>query len=105
MQLTELKEPCLLDPQDAVHIPYRDLLALAGRQLNPASDPVTVYVPRIPIDAAEGEAMLRMTVTVSAGATDPATDPAMPSSPKAEARTYAGYTSEELSQQSTLLDL
>jgi hypothetical protein len=104
MRLTELVEkPYLLDPREAVCIPYRDLLALAGRQIDPASDPAsdsipetlpeTVYVPRIPIDAFEAEAMLRMTVTVSADAsTDPATDPAM------LPRTYAGYTSEELSK-------
>jgi hypothetical protein len=117
MRTAELDEPYLLDPQDAVCIPYRDLLALAGRQISeaisatlpetmpetlPATLPEVIYVPRIPIDAAEAEAMLRMTTTVSdtvsAGAsTDPATDPAVSSSPKAEARIYAGYTDEELS--------
>jgi hypothetical protein len=97
IKISELDAPCLLDPQDAVCIPYRDLLVLAGRQIDPTSDPApqmqgsesipetsspetvpeTVYVPRIPIDAAEAEAMLRMTATVAA-------------------KTYAGYASEEL---------
>jgi hypothetical protein len=106
MRTTELDELYLLDPQDAVCIPYRDLLALAGRrieQIDPAVSPTrdlsisettipetaipeTVYVPRIPIDAAEADAMLRMTTLVA-----DATDPAMPP------RTYAGYTREELS--------
>jgi hypothetical protein len=101
IRTTELKEPCLLDPQDAVCIPYLDLLALAGRQIDPPTRdsipetlPEVVYVPRIPIDAAEAEAMLRMTttvaVTVRTGATDP--DPATDPAP----RTYAGYTNEEL---------
>jgi hypothetical protein len=111
MRLTELDEPYLLDPREAVCMPYRDLLALAGRQIaDPTSDPASgsvpeqtlpetapetlpevVYVPRIPIDAAEAEAMLRMTTTLAGG--NAATDPAIP-----EARTYAGYTSAELSQ-------
>jgi hypothetical protein len=94
MRTTELAEkPYLLDPQDAVRIPYADLLALAGRQTltgdSPTRDssmPETIYVPRIPIDAAEAVAMLRMTITVSAGASIP------------EARTYAGYTDAELAQ-------
>jgi hypothetical protein len=118
IETAELEAPCLLDPQDAVCIPYRDLLALAGRQIDPANDPAsdsaipetlpetlpemlpetslpeTVYVPRIPNDAAEAEAMLRITVTVSAAASATATDPAM--SP----RTYAGYTSEEIHKRS-----
>jgi hypothetical protein len=90
MRITELEEPCRLNPQDAVRIPYADLLALAGKQIDhPNSDliPETAYVPRIPIDAAEAGAMLRMMTTVAGPA-----DPAMPP------RTYAGYTGEELSR-------
>jgi hypothetical protein len=74
---------CRLDPRNAVSMPEADLFALAGKPLPGASG--SIYVPRVPIDAAEADAMLRM-LTVVADATDPS----------AEVRTYAGYTNEEL---------
>jgi hypothetical protein len=77
-----------LDPRSAVSIPLADMLALAGGPIAVdhrfAND--LIYVPRIPTDATEADAMLRM-MTVSADATNPS----------AGVKTYAGYTDEELS--------
>jgi hypothetical protein len=76
-----------LNPRDTVCIPYGNLLALAGKQIDPNSDLFNdpTYVPRIPIDAAEADAMLSMS-TIFADATNPTTP----------MRTYAGYTDDEL---------
>lgn len=77
-----------LDSRAAVTIRYADLFALASGS-SPSDGPHVdelLYVPRIPIDAAEAKAMLAMT-TVFADATNPS----------AEVRTYAGYTNAELS--------
>ena len=56
-----------LDPRLAVSIPMADLCKLAGKP--PLPDGL-VYVPRIPRDAAEADAMLGM-ITISADLTDP----------------------------------
>jgi hypothetical protein len=77
-----------LNPRDAVTIPNADLFALAGESLPPdnlcADEPI--YVPRIPIDAAEAKAMLAMQIIIT-DATNPSTG----------VKTYAGYTDKELS--------
>jgi hypothetical protein len=71
---------------DAVSMPYCNLLMLAtGKPSDSANDLGLVYVPRIPSDAAEADAMLAMT-TVVCDATNPA----------AGVKTYAGYTESEL---------
>jgi hypothetical protein len=67
---------------------HADLCALAGKPVE-ADDRFAddlVYVPRIPIDATEADAMLRM-ITVTSDVTNPS----------AGVRIYAGYTDEELS--------
>lgn len=74
-----------LDPRDAISMPEADLFALAGKPLNCGDDDM-VYVPGIPIDASEADAMLRM-MTIVVDATNPTIPP----------RTYAGFTNEELS--------
>ena len=76
-----------LDPRAAVSITLADMLVLAGKPV--AADQFAndlVYVPRIPHDATEADAMLRM-MTVTADATNPALG----------VKTYAGYTDKELS--------
>lgn len=84
-----------LDPKDAVCTTNGEMYALAGKPLsaNAAGFAAeSIYVPRIPIDATEADAMMQL-VTVFVDATDPkaAIDPESP------IRTYAGYTEEELS--------
>jgi hypothetical protein len=79
-----------LDPRLAVSIRQGDLWALAGKPLGDDAPDVgfanePIYVPRVPLDATEADAMLRM-ITVYVDATDPS----------AGARTYAGYTEDEL---------
>ena len=54
-----------------------------------------VYVPRIPLDAAEADAMLRM-MTITVDATQPVPDPSN-FDPESALKTYAGYTDQELS--------
>jgi hypothetical protein len=87
MMAAVLDERHRLDPRQAVSMKNADLFALAGKPV--ASDDRfaddLIHVPRIPIDAAEAEAMLRM-ITVTADAT----------APNAGVRIYAGYTNEEL---------
>jgi hypothetical protein len=80
-----------LDPDEAVAMPERELLTMAGKQV-PANHPDDmIYVPRIPVDAAEADAMLKMmTVFMDATRAAPGIDP------KSLIRTYAGYTEEEL---------
>jgi hypothetical protein len=76
-----------LDPRQAVSMEKADLFALACKPVA-ADDRFAgdlIYVPRIPLDATEAEAMLRM-ITVTADATNPS----------AGVRLYAGYTDEEL---------
>ncbi len=80
-----------LDPEQAVGILGADLFAMTGTPLPPDTDSKigrdTIYVPRIPVDAAEADAMLKM-ITIFVDAATP-TDPP---------RTYAGYTDQELSR-------
>jgi hypothetical protein len=88
MMVAVLDESYRLDPRAAVSMSTGDLFALAGKSLA-RDDPVAskpIYVPRIPRDAAEADAMLRMTVVI-ADATNPSSG----------VRTHAGYTNEELS--------
>ncbi len=73
-----------LDPRKAVSMPEVDLFAIAGKAWDRNGE---IYVPRIPIDAAEADAMLRL-VTIVADATNP----------NWPTRVYAGYTKEELSE-------
>jgi len=88
MMVAVLDDDYRLDPYAAVSIPFNDLAALAGKP--PLSDSRIandlIYVPRIPIDATEADAMLRM-IVVTTDATDPS----------AGVKTYAGYTDKELS--------
>jgi hypothetical protein len=75
-----------LNPRDAVSMTNGELFALAGKPL-PADEAFAgelIYLPRIPLDAAEAAAMTAM-MTVFADTTRPN-----------EIRTYAGYTNEEL---------
>jgi hypothetical protein len=78
-----------LDPDKAVCMQMRDLLALAGRQCPDGQRDDLIYVPRIPRDAMEAKAMLQM-LTITADATKPVANPAD------AMRTYAGYTDDEL---------
>jgi len=87
MMVAVLDHDYRLDPRDAVSMLTSDLCALAGKPLSDstiASEPI--YVPRIPIDATEADAMLRM-IVVTTDATNPS----------ARVKTYAGYTDKELS--------
>jgi hypothetical protein len=79
-----------LNPAAAVSMTNGELFALAGSPLhdNKAFAAELIYVPRIPVDASEAEAMLGM-VTVFMDATKPGLP--LP-------RTYAGYTDQELSE-------
>jgi hypothetical protein len=81
-----------LDPRRAVSMRFVDLLALAGKVSTAVVDDDLIYVPRIPLDATEADAMLRM-MTVFTDLTDPSLDLA---NPGANVRTYAGYTDDEL---------
>jgi hypothetical protein len=60
--------PPRIDPRDAKAMTEAELFALAGHPL-PVGSPIagkSIYVPRIPIDAAEAMAMLdMMTIRVS----------------------------------------
>jgi hypothetical protein len=75
-----------LDPRHAVSRTLADLLTLAGKSPPHQFASDLIYVPRIPLDAAESDAMLRM-LTVACDAINPSSG----------VRTYAGYTNEELS--------
>jgi len=78
-----------LDPDEAVPMSERELFAMVGAE--PPADAGTVYVPRVPVDAAEAGAMLdMMTVFMDATRAAPGIDP------NSLLRTYAGYTDEEL---------
>jgi hypothetical protein len=48
-----------LDPQQAVTMPMTELATLAGRPWKPLEDDL-IYVPRVPINASEADAMLSM---------------------------------------------
>ena len=74
-----------LDPRLAVSMKQSDLFARAGKPLLHKRDDDVIYVPRIPLDQTEADAMLCM-MTICADATDPS----------AGVRTYAGYTEQEL---------
>ena len=84
---------CPLDPATAVAITEEDILALANHPL--AKDDKfgdkPIYVPRIPHDAAEADAMLRMMTVL----TD-LCDPTALADPQAVIKTYAGFTDDEL---------
>jgi hypothetical protein len=80
----------LLDPKEAVPMPERELLLQAGATLPADFKPRTIYVPRVPIDAAEAAAMLGMVTLIGDATLPPGTDPA------SLIRTYAGYTDDEL---------
>src|SRR4051794_31556141 len=80
-----------LDPDKAVAMHERDLLTMAGKQVSANHPDDMIYVPRIPVDAAEADAILKMmTVFLDATRAAPGIDP------KSLIRTYAGYTEEEL---------
>ena len=81
------------DPGHAIAIKKTELYALANYPLA-ADDPYgeeLYYVPRIPSDAAEADAMLEMTTVVS-----DLTDPQAVLDPKSTIKICAGYTDEEL---------
>jgi hypothetical protein len=81
-----------LNPKDAVSMTNGELCALAGNPL-PSDGPMAsepIYVPRIPLDAAEADAMLSMS-TVFTDMTD-----LNAADLKSVVRTYAGYTKDEL---------
>lgn len=79
-----------LDPREAVAVAYRDLRTMAGHPPLEANDKLyedRVRVPRIPLDAAEADAMLQMTtIFMDATAADPS----------ASLCTYCGYSDDEL---------
>jgi hypothetical protein len=75
-----------LDPDDAVSISMADISAIMGRQWLPEDLPEEpIYVPRIPRDAKEADAMMQ-TLTVLTDTTRPGRG----------IREYAGYTNAEL---------
>jgi hypothetical protein len=75
-----------LNPDDAVGVKMADLCAIMGRPALPEDLPgELVYVPRIPLDADEADAMMQ-TLTVTVDATNP----------QQGVRDYAGYTDAEL---------
>lgn len=79
-----------LDPDDAVCMNEGELFTLAkGKCPEGLRHDDVVYVPRIPHDAAEADAMLRM-MTILTDATKPF------AKPEDVIRTYAGYTEAEL---------
>jgi hypothetical protein len=78
-----------LDPDKAVCMQMRDLLALAGRTCPDGLRDDLIYVPRIPLDATEAKAMLQM-MTVGLDLTKPVANP------EDAIRHYAGYTDDEL---------
>ena len=80
-----------LDPDKAIGISLIDMIALAGRPVPADVDELLrapVFVPRMPIDAAEADAMMKM-MTITTDTTDPL---ALLKGPK----TYVGYTDGEL---------
>ena len=81
-----------LDPAAAVTMATNDLATMAARpRLDGELGDKPIYVPRIPHDAAEADAMLKM-LTVF---TD-LCDPAALANPADAIKTYAGYTDAEL---------
>jgi hypothetical protein len=78
-----------LDPDDAVCMNEGDLIVMAKGKCPDGLGDGSIYVPRIPLDAAEADAMLH-TLTILTDATQPVADP------KDALRTYAGYTEAEL---------
>jgi hypothetical protein len=85
-----------LDPRQAVSIKEADLFALANHPLAPGvTGEDLYYVPRIPLDAAEAEAMLQMT-TIFTDMADPMAVAAAVNDPKSLIKVYAGYTEAEL---------
>jgi hypothetical protein len=84
---------CPLDPAAAVTMIHDDLFAMAGHPLEKGGKlgDEPIYIPRIPHDAAEANAMLQMATIF----TD-LCDPAALANPQAAIRTYAGYTDDEL---------
>lgn len=91
MMVAVANENYPLNPDDAVAMNERELFTLArGKFPNGIRDD-SIYVPRIPHDAAEADAMLQMmTITLDA------TNPVAIVRPEDAIRTYAGYTDEEL---------
>jgi hypothetical protein len=89
MMVAVSRKDYLLNPDDAVGISERDLYVLARGHCPEGLGDDTVYVPRIPRDAAEADAMLGM-FTLFTDATKPVADP------KDAMRLYAGYTEAEL---------
>jgi hypothetical protein len=85
-----LNEQLLLDPRDAVSMRESDLVALATGSRPKALGDDMIFVPRIPRDAAEADAMLR-TLTIFADTTAPGAE-----TPEDAIRHYAGYTDSEL---------
>ena len=76
----------MLDPDDAIAIPLRDLCTIRGREATPEDLPdELVYVPRIPRDAAEADAMLQRLIIFSDI-----------TRPEQGIRDFAGYTEDEL---------
>jgi hypothetical protein len=75
-----------LDPAAAIGIDEADLAALAGKPaLPPGERDELIYVPRIPHDRTEAEAMLGMIIITTDLTVNPPT-----------LRAYAGYTQDEL---------
>ena len=83
------RAPYLLDPDEAVRINEGDMYRLAKGHCPDGLGEDTIYVPRIPRDAAEANAMME-TFTILSDATKPTADP------KGNMRLYAGYSEAEL---------
>lgn len=80
----------LLNPDQAIGINEAELYRLAtGNDHDPRLETSTIWVPRIPRDAAEAHAMLGF-LTVFADVDDPVENP------KDAIKLFAGYTNEEL---------
>src|SRR5262249_31453065 len=74
-----------LDPRQEVSMPLADMFAFEGNSPAHEFENDLIYVPRIPLDTTEAEAMLHM-ITVFTDTTDLSVG----------VRTYAGYTDDEL---------
>ena len=94
MMVAELSD-YRLNPQDAVTMPYRDLLVMAGLPPLVETDGKlyheVAYVPRLPRDADEARAMLQFTTIFV-----DATNPIAVANPQDAVCTYVGYTDDEL---------
>jgi hypothetical protein len=89
MMIGVLNEQYRLDLDDAVCMNQGDLFTIAKGSCPASLRDGSIYVPRIPLNAAEADAMLQ-TLTILSDVTKPV------AKPEDTMRTYAGYTDAEL---------